>query len=74
MVVDKFVSPGSGPSSGSGGSYGGKVTTAPGGGEPREACDSRRAWGVGEISPIGPLRAAEFGTTSSAETHQAELE
>ena len=30
--------------------------------------------GVGEISPIGPRRAAEFGTTSSVETRQAGLE
>ena len=42
--------------------YGGKVTAASGGGEPEMsagACDSGRACGVGETSPIVPLGAAE---------------
>ena len=75
--VGKYGSPGSGPSSGSGDSYGGKVTAASGGGEPETSagvCDSGRACGVGETAPIVPLGAADFGTTVSAETHQAGLE
>ena len=66
-----YGSPGSGSSSGSGGSYGEKVTAASGGGEPETsagACDSGQACGVGETAPIVPLGAADFGTTVSAET------
>ena len=32
------------------------------------ACNSGQACGVGETAPIVPLRAADFGTTVSAET------
>ena len=69
--------PGSGHSSGSGGSDGEKVTAASGGGEPETsagAYDSGRACGVGETALIVPLRAADVGTTVWAETCQAGLE
>ena len=74
MTVGENGSPDSGPSSGSGGSDGGKVTAASGGGEPETsagACESGQACGVGEVAPIVPLGAADFGTTVSAETRQA---
>ena len=77
MIAGGHGCPGSGPSSGSGGSDGGKIAAASGGGDtesPAGARDSTRARGVGTFAQIVPLGAADIGTADSAETHQAGLE
>ena len=67
MIAGGHGFPGSGPSSGSGGSDGGKVAAASGGGDtelPACARGSTRACGIGKFAQIVPLGAADIGTAA----------
>ena len=69
--------PGSGPSSGSGGSNGGEVAAAFGGRDtdsPACSSDSTRACGIGTFAQIVPLGAADIGAAASAGSHPTGLE
>ena len=69
--------PGSGSSSSSGSSNGGKVAATSGSRDtdsPACARDSTRACGIRKFAHIVPLGTADIGTAASAETHQAGLE
>ena len=70
MIAGGYGCPSSGPSSGSGGSDGGKVAAASGGGDtesPAGAREFARARGVGKLAQIVPLGTADIGTADSVE-------
>ena len=74
MVTSEHGYPGSGLSSGSGGSDGGQIAAVTGGGEsPAGGCESTQARGVGKLGQIVPLGTADIGTADSAETNQKRL-